>query len=268
MVNNDRVKLYTLFVLFFLLSLILSFIDVIPARDVAFRYAPMAKAFACGDWEYAFHPRTPMALSIMAGIVCFLFKCSGFMACKIISTLFYSLTVFPVYGLCFATFKNNKSIAFMTAFLTGLCSHLIRLGYSGLRDSIKEFAIILIVLGIIKIYQQRNNFRGFLYSFVGAGLLILSRVDTVFFAFMAIGIILCFDIWVKKIRLPWRTVLGVIIIFLIISPNLIYNYKVVGYPVPEVRFGVILEKFIPAFYNQAAIPGLRKKNASCDNSNN
>ena len=78
-----------------------------------------------------------MALSILAGFVCFLFKCSGFMACKIISSVFYALIIFPVYGICRLTFKDNKLIAFVKIILTGLYSHLIRLGYSGLRDLIK-----------------------------------------------------------------------------------------------------------------------------------
>ena len=257
--KSNNALLWILFSVFFALSIILSLLDVIPSRDVAFRYAPMAEAFAIGDWDFAFHPRVPLAMSVIAGGLCWLLKCSGFMACKIVSSLFYSLTVFPVYGIGRRVFKNDHLVIFISVILAGLCSHLIRLGSSGLRDSIKEFAIALAVYGIISIYQQRNKFNSFLWCFIGVGLLILSRVDAVLFALIIAISALIFDLIATKIRFPWRTLVSSLVTLLIILPNLIYNYHTVGYPVPESRFAVIIDKVIPQIYNKNAIPGLHRK---------
>lgn len=64
------------------------FIDDIPLRDVAFRYAPMAEAFRDGDFTYAFHPRTGFLHTFIAGIIAWVLQCSGFLACKLSSLLF------------------------------------------------------------------------------------------------------------------------------------------------------------------------------------
>ncbi|UDQ96951.1 hypothetical protein AAEX28_01835 [Lentisphaerota bacterium WC36G] len=250
--KKERKILWSLFGAFFLLSIVLSIIDVIPARDVAFRYAPMAEAFARGDWDFAFHPRVPMALPLMAGIVCFVFKCSGFMACKIISSLFYSLTVFPIYGISIKVFKKNYNIALTSVISTGFCSHLIRLGYSGLRDSLKEFAIILAVYGIVKIYQNREKLSGYIYGAVGMALLVTCRVDAVLFAIIIGLTMMIFDIFASKLRFPWRTIIAAVTCLAIISPNLIYNYRTIGYPVSEARLAVIMDKVVPQICNKNA----------------
>ena len=61
---------------YFLLALVLAlppfFLTTIPPVDVATRYAPMAEAFARGDWGYAFHPRVPLLQSVIGGIAVFL----------------------------------------------------------------------------------------------------------------------------------------------------------------------------------------------------
>lgn len=57
----------------FVAALLLTVLPVLltgqPMRDVAARYAPMARAFAEGDWAFAFHPRIPPLFPLFAGVL-------------------------------------------------------------------------------------------------------------------------------------------------------------------------------------------------------
>ncbi|PWM82040.1 MAG: hypothetical protein DBX90_06470, partial [Lentisphaerae bacterium] len=83
-------KSIALFLLALALGLGLAAINVFPAPDVATRYAPMAEAFAAGEWKYAFHPRIPMLHQTLAGCFCWLFGISGFAGCRLAAVLVFA----------------------------------------------------------------------------------------------------------------------------------------------------------------------------------
>ena len=92
-------------------------LNYLPLRDVATRYAPMAEAFAEGNWDYAFHPRVPPLQVICGGIIAWLFNCNGFIALKITSAIWFTASIFMCFALFNAVDKERK----MSAALAALC---------------------------------------------------------------------------------------------------------------------------------------------------
>ena len=245
-----------IFVLSLLLCTSLSSLNDIPERDVACRYAAMAEAFAAGDWTYAFHPRIPPLLPCCAGVVAWLTGCSGFVAAKTVSILFFAACVFPLYGIFLRTF--NENIARWGCVLLMFSSHLLRIAVSGLRDSSKGLAIIIACYAILCIWQQRTKLAGYLWCACGAALLTLTRGDCVLYALLFLATIFVFELYRRgAFFFPWRTVMALFVYLLCLSPQLAYNYRTIGYPVPEVRYGMILNKLEHRlglnFYNRNAI---------------
>ena len=259
--ENYLSKILTPWRIFFLALIIMIpmiLMENIPARDIALRYAPMADAFARRDWEYAFHPRIPVLHPLLAGIVAAITGCGGFMACKLISGLFYALTVFPAYALYKQLF--DRSTALLGTLMTVLCSHLIRLGYSGLRESIKEFAIVLGVYALVTVYRDRNRRSGYFYGVLAFILLALCRVDSVLFSLLLIiAILVCGFRKQNHSRWIWRFLGCGIVASAMLTPSLIYNYHTIGYPVPEIRMGIILDKSVPQLHNKDALFDIHRK---------
>ena len=246
-----------IFVLSLLLCSALGFINDIPERDAAVRYAPMAEAFAAGDWTYAFHPRIPPLLPCCAGIIVWLTGCSGFVAAKAVSILFFALCVFPLYGIFRRTF--NENIARWGCVLLMFSSHFIRIAVSGLRDSGKGLAIMIACCAILGIWQQRTKLAGYFWCAAGAVLLSLTRGDCVLYALLFLATGLFFELHRRRsFFFPWRTVLAFALYLLCLSPQLACNYRTIGYPVPEIRYAMILSNFehrlgLNIFYNHNAI---------------
>lgn len=254
---KNNIRPWHIFILALMVIIPMVMLEAIPAHDVANRYAPMADAFARGDWSFAFHPRVPMLHPLLAGIISYITGLNGFAACKVISVLFYALCVFPAYALFESLF--SRRVAIWATLLTVFASHLMRLAFSGLRASMKEFAILLGVYAIIFVYRNRSRINGYLYCATAAAMLILCRVDTVLYAFALLFVLLCFDLRDQgKWHAPWRSICAGIITLVLISPSLIYNYKTIGYPVPEARLGIVMSKIVPSIYNEKAtikLPG-------------
>jgi len=223
----------------FLLALSLSFATNIPVRDVASRYAPMAEAFAAGNWEYAFHPKVPPLLPVVAGLFAMAIPFGGFFAAKLASSLFFALTVFPLHGIFKRSF--NERTAAIACLLYVFCSHLLRLASSGLRESAKCFALALAVYGLLRIYQERGRLPGYLSLGAASALLALCRADGLILACVFGLAALSFELSAGG-KAPWRSVLAGLTALALLTPTLAYNYAITGYPVPEGRIAEAFEK--------------------------
>ena len=221
----------------------LVFLDDIPQRDVAARYAPMAEAFSSGDFLYAFHPRTGFLHTVFSGILVWLFSCSGFMAAKLSSLIFMALGVFPLYGLARRIYSERVAGFTLLAYL--LASQVMRLAYSGLRDSYKVFFILLAAYGLIVIFQERKRLAGYIVlAFAVAGG-ILARGDLVIFMSLLFfwGIVLEYALK----RFPWRSLAACFLILLLCLPAVLLHGWVIGAAVPEMRFALLFEKAFGRF---------------------
>lgn len=217
-----------------------AFIEVMPQRDVAFRYAPMAEAFRDGDFTYAFHPRTGFFHTFTAGIIAWLFQCSGFLACKLSSLLFMSLTVFPLFALMRRVY--SRSMAEISTLVFIFASQLQRLGWSGLRDSHKTFLLILAGYALIVIYQQREKWKGYIWLGIAAGAGIVTRGDLVLVMLVLFFWGIVMELKLKKF--PLRSICSSVLAVVLTLPAVILNWYLAGVAVPEIRFALIFRSLM------------------------
>lgn len=209
-----------------------------PQRDVAARYAPMAEAFARGEWQFAFHPRVTPLLPVTSGILAFLLSCNGYLACQLDASLLLTVALFPFYFGCKKIY--GEKTAFFAGILFALCPPFLRLGYYGLRETGSILGVVLLFYATTVFYRQSHIRKGFLWFAVAEAILLLSRGDIALFAVIAGAMLVIWDIF--RNRIPWRSILTGVAVFAMIVPQLCYNYRAIGYPVPEVRHAVVWKK--------------------------
>ena len=214
--------------------------DVIPDRDVMVRYAPMAEAFAKGNYLYAFHPRTGFLHTFTAGIIAKLSGLDGFTACKLSSMLFMMLAIFPLYSMTKRIF--SRKIAEYSVLFYLICSQLQRLTTWGLRDSHKLFLLMLASYSLIRIYQDREKWGGYIWLAVSIGGGIITRGDMILY--MGILFFWGMVMELKISRIPYRSFASSVIAACLTIPSIITNEKLAGMAVPEVRFSIIFEKIM------------------------
>ena len=228
------------FLALILLALAPLLIDVMPQRDVAFRYVPMAEAFRDGDFVYAFHPRTGFLHTFTAGLFAWVFRCSGFTACKMSSLLFMGLCLFPLYGLMKRVF--SRTMAELCCFMFVVGSQLHRLAWSGLRDSHKAFLLVTAAYALILIYQERKKWQGYLYLGAATGLGMITRGDLVLNMLLLFfwGIVME---WKLK-KIPYRSIASAFLALVLAMPSIVLNWYLAGVAVPEIRFAWIFRKLM------------------------
>lgn len=109
------------------------------ATDTLCRYAPMAEAFAAGDWSEAFHPRFGVGMSVVSGILCFL-GLNGLSACAVASTLAWALGSVPLW--CIAARVFDRRTAWFAFALYFLCPQIAIWGVKGLREPFKVLGVL------------------------------------------------------------------------------------------------------------------------------
>lgn len=210
----------------------------LPKLDVACRYAPMAEAFAAGDWEFAFHPRITPLLPVCAGFLASLFPISGWAACRMASALFLALSVFPVFFAVRRIYGFGNAV--FAAVLIPFCSYLMRLGYFGLRETAAVFGASLLLYAAALLHDSGRRPGGYLAFAFGAAVLLLSRGDTALFVAAASLILLVWDF--VRHRHPLRSLAAGGLVLLILFPQMCYNYRMIGWPVPEYRHAMVLRR--------------------------
>lgn len=164
----------------------------------------------------------------------------GFRACQFAALLLWAAAAVPLYGIVLKLW-NDRRIALLAELLYLAASHLQRYVYDGLRDNGRSLGLCLLVLGLLMFYENRRSWRAVPVGGVGAALLTMLRVDGPLIA--AAGI-LCFIVWdVTGNR--WnllRCAALLILTTILVSPQLYLNYRWSGYPVPNSRYALILER--------------------------
>lgn len=232
---------FCLFVLAFLLSLLLAICTPMPESDIA-RYGSIVASFTEGDWRMVFHPRISPLMPLLAGVVATGTGAEPFFALQLVSTLFFALTIFPLYGIfrtCFSPLTVRIALL-MAAF----ASIPLRYGASGLRDSGKGFFYILCVYLLVEVYRKRTELKNYVFLGIAASLLALTRTEAPVYAGMFGLSVLGLELWRKKIVFPWRSCLCGLTALLLLSPWLAFMYRTTGYPVPEIRYVPLIQKML------------------------
>lgn len=230
--------IWSVFGLVVLGDLVMVWLFAFPGNDMASRYAPMAEAFAAGNWRVAFHPRFGLLFSAVTGSISFLTGLNGFRSCQVAAMIFFWLTTFPLWGIYRSIW--DERVAAAGCFLYLISSFLTRYAYFGLRESWKAFGIALGVWGVMTVLQSAGKWRGYIAVACGGAFLIAIRGDGAFYAFVLLIVSAVLEM-ARADRLPSRTFLCGLLLLLLVSPQLYYNYNTLGYPVPESRHAQLLK---------------------------
>ena len=238
-----------LIAVFYLTALALSvWLHMLPVRDMAHRYIPMAEAFAARDFRFAFHPRIPPLQPLCGGIVAFFTGADGFLALKIASAL-WSVAGGALFCLLLReTHRDDRWVAAPGTLLYLFFPYMFHMAYSGLRESAKGTILVLLALALVKIRRECRAPVGFLLAGIGAGLAALLRAE-----FFAMGIFCLFVAGVfecERSRFPWRSAVATLIAAALCFPNILANWLFFRTAMPDVRFA---ELFLRITGRQAGI---------------
>jgi len=121
-------------------SVVIAWLFPMEATDTLCRYAPMAEAFAAGNWGEAFHPRFAIGGSVIAGILAALPGFDGLTACTVSATCAWALGIIPVYGLANRMFGARAAMWSMILYI--IAPQPALWAFKGLREPFKMLGIL------------------------------------------------------------------------------------------------------------------------------
>ena len=263
---SDRKFLWSFFIAAVVIYTPLLIWNEWPQRDVAFRYAPMAEAFARGDFQYAFHPRCQMMLPLCAGIVCAVSGCSGLMGCKVAALAFFILGALPLFAIAKVIFDRKTAIGAVILYL--FCFHIIdELVVTGVRDILKCFFLLWMSRELLMIHLERGSRRHYAALGLSCGLSVCIRGEMLFIAAAVLLISGVLD--GLKNRWLWRSALGLLCAVAGASVEILTNLAVSGYAIPSSRFVAIFQNAfhtdptVVRFYLYVVLPSFPLYLAAC-----
>ncbi|MBE6389128.1 MAG: hypothetical protein E7043_03035 [Lentisphaerae bacterium] len=211
-----------------------------PFMDVATRYAPMAEAFAEGDWDFAFHPRIQSLQVISGGIICFLTGLDGHMAQKTASALWHIIGGFLIFFMLRDIYPKKRFIAWGSTVFYAFFPYSFHVAVSGMRDSAKTTLLILTAWGLIKILQNNRRWNGYWMLGIGCALSVILRADTVMsgIACLFTGMV----IECREKKFPLYSVLPAILTASTLIAASAINGFVGGAAMPDYRFAKVFHE--------------------------
>ena len=263
--------------LFFLAALLLAvplayFADM-PERDIATRYAPMAEAFAGGNWTYAFHPRIPMLYPMLCGVLVWLGGITGFTAAKLLSVACFAASVFPLFSVMKRVFSERIAGGALLVYIVN--PFMLRLAGTGLRENMKCLLLILIIHAFFLIRDNPDSFAQYLYLGLAAGFVMITRSEMILFCGLVLfGVMVWEARWSmnavrgnpeadsmqkKIVPVPYRSLAGTLLAAGFVFLPAIVNHAVFGLATPEARYLKIFQRLferVPSLFDAAMIAGL------------
>lgn len=244
MFHKDVIQRYypcAIFILAFFLSLILAWFTVVPESDIA-RYGSIVTSFTEGDWQAVFHPRISPLVPVLGGVTACITGAGPFFALQIVSSLFFALLIFPLYGILKNCF--SPAVTGIALLMAAFASIPMRYGASGLRDSAKGFFFVLCVYLFVEVFRNRAVLKNYIFLGISISLLALTRTEAPVYAALFGFAVLLLELCRRKIRFPWRSCICGLVALAVMAPWLVYMYKTTGYPVPEIRYVPLIKKVL------------------------
>lgn len=132
---------------FILLATAAHFLYPVMMADAVNRYAPMADAFAGGDWYHAFHPRFGILFSVLAGSLSYCSSLAGDYACQIISILFLSLSSIPLWFVFKKLF--DEETAWLGMLFIVLMPDFVVYALDALREPMRIFGFAMVAWSFV-----------------------------------------------------------------------------------------------------------------------
>jgi len=116
--------------------------------DSCARYAPMADAFARGDFYYAFHPRFGLVFEVLSGVLSSVTGLPGIYTVQIASFLLLALSAAVTFAFAKRLGASDEA-AWWTFALTLLAPDFFRYALDGLREPGKCLVFALVGYGVV-----------------------------------------------------------------------------------------------------------------------
>lgn len=215
--------------------MVVAYMFPFPSTDTLCRYAPMAEAFASGNWVDAFHPRFAVGGSVVAGVFALLPGFDGFTACTVSASLAWALGVIPVFFIAARVF--DRRTAWFAVVLYVLCPQPLIWALKGLREPFKMLGLLLMVDALLRVRDQTGTCRlALLEACVAQTFLCLFKCDAVVLAALTGLVFAVLD------RFGKRTILLLAWCVAILQPMCLLVYQWTGYWLPTPHYALFLGK--------------------------
>lgn len=207
------------------------------STDTCCRYAPMAEAFAAGNWEGSFHPRFCIGMPVVSGIFCRLTGLDGYASCAAVSTLAWVVAVFPLFRLTQRIFGSHT--AWFAVVLYLICPQILLWGLKGLKE---PFRVLGLLLAVDALYECRaGGNRNLLEAALGAILLFFYKVDAIAYGLVFTVAYACLC------RSAVRALTLALVSFICLSLDCALVYDWTGYCFPAPNYIVIWKQLLGFF---------------------
>ena len=206
--------------------------------DTMVRYAPMAEAFAQGNWQDAFHVRFGVLSSAVSGLLCKCLGVDGLSACVILAALGWALCVLPIYIIGKTVFDERTAWFAVALYL--ICPLTLQYAFKGLREPLKMLGVLLMAAGVFQALERQSDkpCAGLVNAVTGGVLLCLIKVDTVLFA----ALLWMFFAGVDRFRRStWILALA---LALAVQVPCWQVWRECGWWVPSIQLQVILQRML------------------------
>lgn len=122
------------------LSTLFALVYPMTCADTLSRYAPMAEAFARGEWVQAYHPRFGVLFPTLSGIFAWLLPIDGAQATQIAGTLLWVAAAYLAWRIAIHLFDEKTGL--FAAILVFISPELSNYAMDGLREGGKTFALL------------------------------------------------------------------------------------------------------------------------------
>jgi len=226
------------------------FFNNYPGDDVAKFYAPMARAFAEGNYERAFFPTIPPLMPVLGGLVAKIVSLDAFNCLIIVSGVFFSFTLFPLRRFLLNYLTPTHAAWGCLAFASA--PRIIKYAGGGLLTSGRLFFMTWAIVLIIDYAKQRKVSQLVWLGINLAGLSLIRGEGILFIPFMFIwAVILLHRTPNTEHRTPITflevlkatAVVGTVLVACI-SPRLYQTYQKSGTPALDERQAKFIGKIV------------------------
>lgn len=202
------------------------------ATDTLGRYAPMAEAFAAGEWSEAFHPRFGVGMSVLTGIACWASSLDGLSSCAMVSSAAWAIGALFVWRIADRVF--GASTAWFAFVLYLVCPQILLWGFEGLREPFKTLGVLMMTDALLGCVGRMS--RWWVAASLGAVILISFKPD-------AIALCGCFILAYGFVERLGRGFVAVVVTATVaLQPMCLLTWKWTGYWVPSVQFVTIFKR--------------------------
>jgi len=214
--------------------MVLSALFPLIATDTLGRYAPMAEAFAAGEWREAFHPRFGIGMSVVSGIVCRITPLDGLSACALVSSAAWGLGAPFVWRIAARVF--DRRTAWFAFVLYLICPQILLWGIEGLREPFKTLGALMMTDALFGCLGRDR--RWWIPALVGAVMLVTFKPD----AIPLCGCLIVACGFVERFGRGFAAVVAGASAALL--PMCLLTWSWTGYWVPSVQFVAVIRKVI------------------------